>query len=45
MSSGPGTPTVDQLRVFLSVVDSGSFAGRGAKARSGDMVGRMAPRN
>lgn len=24
--SGPGTPTFDQLRVFLAVVDSGSFA-------------------
>jgi hypothetical protein len=27
MSSDPGTPTLDQLRVFLSVVDMGSFAG------------------
>jgi DNA-binding transcriptional LysR family regulator len=27
MSSGPGTPTLDQLRVFLTVVDVGSFAG------------------
>jgi DNA-binding transcriptional LysR family regulator len=26
MSSDPGTPTLDQLRVFLSVVDMGSFA-------------------
>jgi len=27
MSSDPGTPTLDQLRVFLAVVDVGSFAG------------------
>jgi DNA-binding transcriptional LysR family regulator len=27
MSSEPGTPTLDQLRVFLAVVDAGSFAG------------------
>ena len=27
MSSDPGTPTLDQLRVFLTVVDVGSFAG------------------
>lgn len=27
MSSEPGTPTLDQLRVFLTVVDVGSFAG------------------
>src|SRR5215470_2392523 len=27
MSSDPGTPTLDQLRVFLAVVDIGSFAG------------------
>ncbi len=27
MSSAPGTPTLDQLRVFLTVVDVGSFAG------------------
>src|SRR5215470_4891789 len=27
MSSNPGTPTLDQLRVFLAVVDVGSFAG------------------
>jgi DNA-binding transcriptional LysR family regulator len=27
MSSDPGTPTLDQLRVFLTVVDEGSFAG------------------
>jgi DNA-binding transcriptional LysR family regulator len=27
MSSEPGTPTLDQLRVFLTVVDAGSFAG------------------
>src|SRR5262252_7312358 len=26
MSSDPGTPTLDQLRVFLTVVESGSFA-------------------
>ena len=27
MSPEPGTPTLDQLRVFLTVVDEGSFAG------------------
>src|SRR5215468_4494672 len=27
MSSDPGMPTLDQLRVFLTVVDVGSFAG------------------
>jgi DNA-binding transcriptional LysR family regulator len=27
MSTDPGTPTLDQLRVFLAVVDAGSFAG------------------
>jgi DNA-binding transcriptional LysR family regulator len=31
MSSDPGTPTLDQLRVFLTVVDVGSFAGAGRK--------------
>ncbi|UAK24535.1 LysR family transcriptional regulator [Sphingomonas nostoxanthinifaciens] len=27
----PGTPTFDQLRIFLAVVDSGSFAGAGRR--------------
>ena len=27
----PGTPTFDQLRIFLAVVDTGSFAGAGRK--------------
>ena len=27
MSSDPGIPTIDQLRVFLTVVEEGSFAG------------------
>ncbi|WP_313539971.1 LysR family transcriptional regulator [Sphingomonas sp.] len=27
--SNPGTPTFDQLRIFLAVVDQGSFAGAG----------------
>lgn len=31
MHSGPGTPTLDQLRVFLTVVDVGSFAGAARK--------------
>ncbi len=31
MSSGPGTPTFDQLRVFLAVVDTGSFAAAGRR--------------
>jgi DNA-binding transcriptional LysR family regulator len=29
--SGPGTPTFDQLRVFLAVVETGSFAAAGRK--------------
>jgi DNA-binding transcriptional LysR family regulator len=31
MSSDPGTPTLDQLRVFLTVVEVGSFAGAARK--------------
>ena len=31
MGSDPGTPTLDQLRVFLTVVDVGSFAGAARK--------------
>jgi DNA-binding transcriptional LysR family regulator len=31
MSSDPGTPTLDQLRVFLTVVDEGRFAGAARK--------------
>jgi DNA-binding transcriptional LysR family regulator len=27
--SNPGTPTFDQLRIFLAVVDTGSFAAAG----------------
>lgn len=27
----PGTPTFDQLRIFLTIVDTGSFAGAGRK--------------
>src|SRR5215207_7540235 len=29
----PGTPTLDQLRVFLAVVEAGSFAGAGRRLR------------
>ncbi len=29
--SAPGTPTYDQLRIFLTVVETGSFAGAGRK--------------
>lgn len=29
--SDPGTPTLDQLRVFLTVIDAGSFAGAARK--------------
>ena len=29
--NGPGTPTLDQLRIFLAIVDTGSFAGAGRK--------------
>jgi DNA-binding transcriptional LysR family regulator len=29
--SSPGTPTYDQLRIFLTVVETGSFAGAGRK--------------
>src|SRR3954449_11387965 len=31
MMSDPGTPTLDQLKVFLTVVDVGSFAGAARK--------------
>lgn len=31
MSANPGTPTFDQLRIFLAVVDTGSFAAAGRK--------------
>lgn len=31
MPSGPGIPTLDQLHVFLTVVDAGSFAGAARK--------------
>lgn len=31
MNSDPGTPTLDQLRVFLTVVEAGSFAGAARK--------------
>jgi DNA-binding transcriptional LysR family regulator len=31
MPADPGTPTLDQLRVFLTVVDMGSFAGAARK--------------
>ena len=31
MSSEPGTPTLDQLRVFLTVIEVGSFAGAARK--------------
>jgi len=27
--NNPGTPTFDQLRIFLAIVDTGSFAGAG----------------
>ncbi len=29
--SGPGVPTLDQLQIFLAVVETGSFAGAGRK--------------
>lgn len=29
--SNPGSPTFDQLRIFLAIVDTGSFAGAGRK--------------
>ena len=29
--NGPGNPTLDQLRIFLAIVDTGSFAGAGRK--------------
>jgi hypothetical protein len=31
MPADPGTPTLDQLRVFLTVVEVGSFAGAARK--------------
>jgi DNA-binding transcriptional LysR family regulator len=38
MPSGPGTPTIDQLRVFLTVVDVGSFAGAARRLRRATSV-------
>ena len=29
--SEPGTPSLDQLRIFLAIVDEGSFAGAGRR--------------
>ncbi|MBV8237346.1 MAG: LysR family transcriptional regulator, partial [Sphingomonas sp.] len=29
--ANPGTPTFDQLRIFLAIVDTGSFAAAGRK--------------
>src|ERR1700712_4987682 len=31
MMASPGTPTFDQLRIFLAVVDTGSFAAAGRR--------------
>jgi len=31
MVASPGTPTFDQLRIFLAVIDAGSFAGAGRR--------------
>jgi len=31
MMAGPGTPTLDQLRIFLAIVDTGSFAAAGRR--------------
>lgn len=31
MTANPGTPTFDQLRIFLAIVDTGSFAAAGRK--------------
>src|SRR5262249_14225713 len=36
MSAGPGKPTLDQLQIFLSVVDV-AIRQRGAKTRPGDI--------
>src|ERR1700760_2186674 len=38
MISEPGTPTLDQLRVFLTVIDVGSFAGAARKLRRATSV-------
>ena len=38
MSSEPGTPTLDQLRVFMTVVDVGSFTGAARKLRRATSV-------
>ena len=38
MSSDPGTPTLDQLRVFLTVVEEGSFAAAARKLRRATSV-------
>jgi DNA-binding transcriptional LysR family regulator len=36
--SSPGTPTYDQLRIFLTVVETGSFAAAGRKLRRATSV-------
>jgi hypothetical protein len=41
MSSGPGTPALDQLRLCLTVVDVDSFAGAARRLHRGD-IGRLA---
>jgi len=38
MISEPGTPTLDQLRVFCTVVDAGSFAGAARKLKRATSV-------
>ena len=38
MVSDPGTPTLDQLRVFLTVVEMGSFAGAARRLRQATSV-------
>jgi DNA-binding transcriptional LysR family regulator len=45
MSSDPGTPTLDQLRVFLTVVEAGSFAGAARRLGRATSVIRYAIAN
>ena len=38
---GPGLPSLDQLRVFLTVVETGSFAAAGRRLGKGDVGGKL----
>jgi hypothetical protein len=38
---GPGLPSIDQLTVFLSVVETGSFRRGGPQAWTGDVSDQL----